>query len=182
MIPPGLIDSNCEIFVSDGELYALVGGSKVPFKALPDGFRQALENDMILHNATGFAEQKCGSDIHELVLEQYAKCNFGNFNNQADFTSKGMILTHEYFECGERGTCKFEGKLCKHIRVANGFLSPREVIYLKLVAVGKLGKEIAELMHISEATVPSYHDKVQQKTGLHTKTEMTGLAYKLGLV
>jgi two-component system invasion response regulator UvrY len=61
-------------------------------------------------------------------------------------------------------------------------LSHRELQVLRLVAVGKATKEIADQMALSEKTVATYRTRIGQKTGLKTNVEIARYALKKGLV
>lgn len=180
-LPAGLIDNNVELFVRDNILYALYNGSRIFFNELPFSILALYRDDMKCNKCDIYAQVKCGSEDEMHILVQYCKCNYGNFNNEPDMDEDGQ-LNREYVNCGERGTCLLEGKLCKHIKVQNGFLSPREIDFLKLVVSGKFHKEIATEMNIAESTVPCYAKKIQEKTGCQTKTEMAVFALKKGII
>lgn len=181
MILAGLLDDNCEMFVKNGKLHCFTGGNKIEFEKLPLLFINYIDSDIEKNETFEYAKLKCGSSDIMKIREQHCICNFGGSSVAADITIDGTI-NHEYFDCGERSKCKVEGKLCKHVKVKNGYLTPREIKYLKSVAIGLLNKEIADEMIISEETVASYSKTVQQKTGLHRKSEFAILAYELGLI
>jgi DNA-binding NarL/FixJ family response regulator len=61
-------------------------------------------------------------------------------------------------------------------------LSPRETEVVKLIAEGMLGREIAELLHISEKTVERHRSNVLEKLGLKDRVALTRYAIRRGLV
>jgi DNA-binding NarL/FixJ family response regulator len=61
-------------------------------------------------------------------------------------------------------------------------LSQRELQVLRLVALGKSLKEVAEEMGLSEKTVATYRSRIAEKTGLKTNVEVARYALKQGLV
>ena len=61
-------------------------------------------------------------------------------------------------------------------------LTPRERELVKLVAEGHTGKEIADLMSISEHTVERHRANVLQKLGLRDRVALTRYAVRSGLV
>jgi DNA-binding NarL/FixJ family response regulator len=61
-------------------------------------------------------------------------------------------------------------------------LSPRETEVVKLVAEGLSGREIAELLHISEKTVERHRSNVFEKLGLKDRVALTRYAIRRGLV
>jgi DNA-binding NarL/FixJ family response regulator len=61
-------------------------------------------------------------------------------------------------------------------------LSPRETEVLKLIAEGHSGREIAELLVISEKTVERHRANVLEKLGLRDRVALTRYAIRRGLV
>jgi len=61
-------------------------------------------------------------------------------------------------------------------------LSLRELAVLRLVAVGKSNKEIADQMAMGEKTVVTYRGRIAEKAGLKTSVEIARYALKKGLV
>jgi FixJ family two-component response regulator len=60
-------------------------------------------------------------------------------------------------------------------------LSPRQIEVLRLVAIGKLNKEIAAELHILEKTVKVHRGRAMQKLGLRSAAELARLADRFGL-
>jgi two-component system, NarL family, invasion response regulator UvrY len=61
-------------------------------------------------------------------------------------------------------------------------LSYRELQVMRMVAVGKTVKEIAEELALSEKTVATYRTRISEKTGLRSNVEIARYALKKGLV
>ncbi len=61
-------------------------------------------------------------------------------------------------------------------------LTPRETEILQLVAAGLQNKEIAERLSLSLATVRNHVHNTLEKLGVHSKLEMTSLAFRNGWV
>jgi DNA-binding NarL/FixJ family response regulator len=61
-------------------------------------------------------------------------------------------------------------------------LTDREKQVLKLVADGKSNKEVAELLGISVKTAMSHRERVMEKLGLHSRTELIRFAIKQGVI
>jgi two-component system, NarL family, invasion response regulator UvrY len=61
-------------------------------------------------------------------------------------------------------------------------LSNRELQVLRLIAVGKSMKNVADEMALSEKTVATYRARISEKTGLKTNVEIARYALKHGLV
>lgn len=60
-------------------------------------------------------------------------------------------------------------------------LASRERQVLALLAEGKRSSDIAELLHISPATVEAHRRNIMRKLGLHTVAELTKYAIRQGL-
>jgi DNA-binding NarL/FixJ family response regulator len=61
-------------------------------------------------------------------------------------------------------------------------LSDRETQVVKLIAEGHSGREIAELLHISEHTVERHREHILDKLGLRDRVAITRYAIRRGLV
>ena len=61
-------------------------------------------------------------------------------------------------------------------------LSARELQVLRLVALGKSGKEIATDLHLSEKTIATYRTRIAEKLGVSTNVELTRYALRHKLV
>jgi DNA-binding NarL/FixJ family response regulator len=61
-------------------------------------------------------------------------------------------------------------------------LSPRETDVVKLIAEGLTGREIGEVLHISEKTVERHRSNIFDKLGLRDRVALTRYAIRRGLV
>jgi DNA-binding NarL/FixJ family response regulator len=61
-------------------------------------------------------------------------------------------------------------------------LSNRDLQVLRLIAVGKSMKEVADELALSEKTVATYRTRISEKAGLKTSVEIARYALKQGLV
>jgi DNA-binding NarL/FixJ family response regulator len=61
-------------------------------------------------------------------------------------------------------------------------LSHRELQVLRLIAVGKSMKDVADELALSEKTVATYRTRIAEKAGLKTNVEIARYALKQGLV
>ena len=61
-------------------------------------------------------------------------------------------------------------------------LTERETQVVKLIAEGHSGREIAELLHISEHTVERHREHILDKLGLRDRVALTRYAIRRGLV
>jgi DNA-binding NarL/FixJ family response regulator len=67
-------------------------------------------------------------------------------------------------------------------RAPHEALSSRELHVLRLIALGKSMKVIADELALSEKTVATYRTRISEKTGLKTNVEIARYALKQGLV
>ena len=182
-LPAGLVDLNTEIFEDEQTdlCYGIHKGQVKLFVELPEYIHQHIDNDIFNNKALLLLIEFTGSNDSLVIRERYARCCFGGFNSVPDIMENGSV-NHDYHECKLRGKCKFEGKICQHIKVKNGYLTKQEVKILKFIGIGMLNKQIADSLSISEKTLPGYMNNISEKTGCLNKTEMGILAYKLGLL
>ncbi len=61
-------------------------------------------------------------------------------------------------------------------------LSPRETEVVKLIAEGLSGRDIGELLHISQKTVERHRSNIFEKLGLKDRVALTRYAIRRGLV
>jgi DNA-binding NarL/FixJ family response regulator len=65
---------------------------------------------------------------------------------------------------------------------ATTVLSPREREVIRLIALGKSGKEVARIMGISPRTVSTYRDRLMNKLQAHTVADLVRYAVRAGMV
>lgn len=181
-LPAGLEDSGVEFYVLHNEVRCLHGGRVYRFDEIPQSILDQVEEYMMSKPDAVKAlldwDIKNGDDM----LRQFIACRFGGFDTTPDIAPNSSIIEADYFDCGRRGRCKFEGKLCSTVKVANGYLTKQEIRVLQLIAQGKLNKEIAAELHISEETVSSHNQNIQVKTGCYRKPELAILAREKNLI
>lgn len=185
-IPAGLIDKNVELFSDKGKLYGTHNGQVKCFSELPRPIQQIIARELINdQNAQKALDYWQTSELsvwtYEQLLERYAKCKWGGFDHQPDILN-GKAQNGEYWKCGVRATCHYQGKICKQIETINGHLTWREVEVLKLIHSGLQDKEIAAQLELSVQTVPSYKKNIREKTGCRSKIELAVFAEKMNIV
>ncbi|AFD05993.1 LuxR C-terminal-related transcriptional regulator [Solitalea canadensis] len=188
-IPAGLLDGNCELFAHGEDVFATYSGTVYAFKDFPEELINVIKEDMYSHPEAIEALIDHEMVTDDEMLWQYIRCRFGGFDGKPDITYNNSTPTRsyqiehtEYWECGFRGNCPMEGRLCASIKVKNGYLTPREIEILKLFGDGLLDKEVADKLNISIGTVPSFKKRIQEKTGMVRKTDFTRIAFELNLI
>lgn len=174
-LPAGLVDENIEFFVYNGEPMMLASGSMKSFQHFPDEVIDLIKEDMKEHPLTIIALEAMGiSDIMKQI-RQYIICRFGNFDDRADLTPEGITIT-EYYNCGQHGTCEYEGILCQLVPAPGGKISTRELQIIQYIARDLPNKMIADDLDISVNTVSSHIANIQLKTGTHSKAGIVAWA------
>lgn len=114
-------------------------------------------------------------------LKQYAICRWGACNSTSDFDEDGDLSEVEYYDCGHRGKCPYEGKRCKEITAPCGVLSFRQVEIMKLVTEGLLNKEIADKAGLSENTVATHLQNIIIKIGGRNRVDIATFIKERGI-
>lgn len=63
-----------------------------------------------------------------------------------------------------------------------GQLTPREQEVLRLIAQGKTGRQIADILHLSPKTVDRHRANITEKLNLHSRAELIRYAIRQGLI
>ncbi|WP_207425962.1 response regulator transcription factor [Pedobacter sp. SYSU D00535] len=179
-ILPGLVDSAVEFFVDQHEVKCVHDGRTYSFENFPEWIIELVKEDMLQH-PEAIKALASWENLHESEhVRQYIYCRFGGLDNDADIDVDRGIHYAEYFDCGLRGSCKYEGKLCCSVQVSNGYLTKTEIEILKRIS--KANKLIADELCISCETVNSHIQNIMKKTGLAGKVELAIFATKKGMI
>jgi DNA-binding CsgD family transcriptional regulator len=178
ILPAGLEDKKLEIYIHKGDLRVLYNGKTTFFDLLPEEVREAFVLHMMGNKpAVESLKKDFGLTDAQQMLNQYIKCNFGNFDDIPDMDDDGTIYP-ECWDCGRRGECAGEGKVCGRIKGPNGILTRRETEIFFLLIDGKSHKMIADYFHSSEPTVQTQLKDMREKLGCHSSIEVMGFALK----
>ncbi|MES2810042.1 MAG: helix-turn-helix transcriptional regulator [Bacteroidota bacterium] len=182
-LPAGLLDNSIEFFVCDElKAYKLKDGKVIAFEDFDKDIIDAVLGDMLNYPAKVAQLTAMGLSGRQEMVKQYLVCNYGGFDNKADFVD-GVLQPTEYWPCPKRGSCPHEGKLCDSLRTDTGaYLTKKEIEVLELVALGKFDKEIADALNISANTVPTHTKNIRLKTGLSRKADLTRFAVEKNLI
>lgn len=181
-LPPGLMDNAVEFFLHDHEVKALYKGRPWTFSEFPPELIEIVDNDMA--NNPRAMKALVDWDITDPgeQMRQYIACRFGGFDNNPDICENGIIQPAEYIDCGRRGTCDHEGKLCVSIVGPYGTLTKRQVEVLREIGIGLFDKEICEKLSISQDTLRNHKDAISAAFGVERKAGLSVLAYKYKLI
>jgi DNA-binding CsgD family transcriptional regulator len=181
-LPAGLEDNAVEIYLHKGELRIINNGKTSYFELLPEAVHEAF----VLHlmaNKIALASLKKDfglSDAQEMLI-QYIKCNFGNFDGIPDMDEDGTIYP-ECWDCGRRGSCPAEGKVCNRLQGPNGLLTKRETEIFFLLIDGKSHKMIADIFGTHIQTIETQLKDIREKLGCHSSIEVMNFAMKRKLI
>lgn len=179
-IPAGLVDKSVEFFWHQNEIKCTYNGKTYVFDEFPqyviDKVLEDMESDPVALKSLAHWENLDDDGR----LRQWIFCRFGAFDMEPDIDKNGNIEYTEYFDCGFRGICKHEGKLCRTIKVDHGVLTKTELEILKHVELPD--KLIADQLSISIETVSTHWQNIRQKTGKRNKIELAVLANQKGII
>jgi DNA-binding CsgD family transcriptional regulator len=173
MLPDFLNRLNKEFVNVDGEPFQ-IKIELVPFSEADDETRLQLQLNLTRDLVAQGALHHLGITDPEERLRKFVFCRYGGFDDQADI--EGDKFHPEYFDCGKRGNCPVEGRLCHHIKAANGFLTPREIEIIKLISQDLADKEIADKLGISFHTASTHIVNIRKKLNAFTKVGIATFA------
>lgn len=166
--------SNLELFAIGNEIKAFYKGDVVFFEQLPDKILSFLMKLMFRNKKALKALSTYNlSDFDK--LKKYCWCNYGGINHEADINQ--TLSKSEYWDCGQRGICKHEGKIC-----SEKILTKREIEFAKYLATGLVDKEIATKMNITYTTACDYRKNIQRKTNTTNKVELVNYLHRENLI
>jgi DNA-binding CsgD family transcriptional regulator len=173
-LPAPLQKFNKEFVAIDGHAYQ-IRVELIPLAIVEEETKLSLQLKLTKDTMASAALDILGIKEPAARLEKFTICRYGGFDDQPDIDLDNNS-TPEYFDCGDRGTCKVEGKLCHHVKAENGYLTPREIEVIKLIAQDLLDKQIADKLGISYHTATTHRTNIQHKIGAHSKNGITKFA------
>ncbi len=177
----GLVDRGVEFFVHQNEIKCTHDGKVYVFDQIPSWIIDIVNTDM-LNNPEALRSLASWENLSEQdYLRQYIYCRFGGIDTDPDIDENGVVHYAEYFDCGLRGVCKYEGKLCRSIKAdVEGYISSREIDVIRLI--NEPNKLIADKLNISTETIETHMQNIRNKTGLNGKVEIAIWAVKRGII
>lgn len=181
-LPPGLVSDAVEFFIHQHEVKCQTQGRTYSFDEMPAEILRIVEDDMMANPKALKALADWDITDQNEQMRQYIACRFGGYDYQADISPERGIQPAEYVDCGRRGSCPYEGKLCTSLLLANGIATKREVEVLKMIGQSLLDKEICDQLNMSQDTLRNHKDSLSQKAGVERKPSLAILAHKLNLI
>jgi len=179
----GMIDNGVEFFAEKGIIDVRcinMGIVYNSFSEFPEWIKLKLEQDLAKNPIAMRSLSQMKGITKEDYLKHYAFCKYGGLDPNPDIDVNGNMGESEYFDCGFRGACKAEGKLCCSIKVKNGSLTKMEVNILKKAMLSN--KRIADDLFISISTLKKHWQNMKAKTGMSTRAEYVYFATKKGII
>ena len=178
-LPPGLLDDRVEIFAHGRDVYYLTNGYVNVLEKAPEEILTPIREDIESRPLAVKALNELQITNYMGQLLQYARCVCGGFQGKADIID-GKLVRTEYWDCGIRGNCKYEGKLCCSITVNGQRITEREIELGKYICQGLLDKEIADIMNISENTINPMKRSICEKIAGSTKLDIMNFFIRHG--
>ncbi len=186
-LPAGItpLDSNIEFFgnpQSFGKVYWISEGKTRFFKELPLNIFDDLRDELASDTKALKGLRLMGITSEDDQLEQYNYCNRGRLSATPDITITGK-MSKEYIECGKRGQCPGENKVCSPLCINESRITFREFECLKLIGHGLSYKKImAEMGFRRETAVNSLVARLRDKLQCTTLVEIALKVRELELV
>ena len=177
-IPAGITDNNVEFFHTAHGLKAFVGGKLLAWQAVPQKVKTLVRKDLERHPE---ALDRLAHLAADAQLLAYAKCNWGGLSQEEPDLMQCGTSYAEHWDC-QCTSCPLKAVLRGKIKVANGYLSPREIDVVRMVAQGLYGKEICAALGIAESTLNSHKQHIFFKVGVTSNVELSGWALKMSLI
>ncbi len=180
-LPPGLMDDAVEFYTYEQEIWCLYKSMKFRYAEFPAEILQLIDSDMSKNPKALKSLSDFDITDDDERRKQYIACRFGRFDATPDINAEGIVQSPEYVDCGMRGICPHEGKLCSSIVLEFGVLTPREIDVLRQIGNDLLDKEICDLLQMANDTLRTHKDKISLKNGSTRKSALAKLAYKYNL-
>lgn len=181
-LPPGLMDNAAEFYTYQQEIWCLYKSKNYLYIDFPAEILSLIDADMSKNPKALKALYDLDITDEDERRKQYIACRFGRFDGAPDISVEGVVLNPEYVDCGMRGICPHEGKLCSSIVLKNGTLTPREIEVLRHIGNDLLDKEICDVLQMANDTLRTHKDKISLKNGSTRKSALAKLAYKYNLI
>lgn len=186
-LPAGILpnDSSIEFFADPsnfGKVFWISEGQTHKFKELPMHIMDDLRDELLSDTRALKGMRLMGTYTEDEALEQYNYCNRGKLNSTPDIAVSGK-KSKEYVECGRRGTCPGENKVCSALMINESKITHRELECLKLIGIGLTYKSITiEMGFRRETAVNSLIDRLRDKMQCTNNVEIAIKVKELGLV
>jgi DNA-binding CsgD family transcriptional regulator len=186
-LPAGFLPSDQSIeFFADpqawGKLFFMSSGSVHSFTDLPLHVLEDLTDELLSDTRAikGLLQMNITEECE--MVQQYNFCNRGRLSHVPDISPSGT-KHKQYHDCGRKGKCPGEGKVCSILSI-NGFqITNRELECLKLIGTGLTYKMICAAMGFRRQTaVNSLIDRLRDKLQCANQVEIALKVKEIGLI
>lgn len=179
-LPAGVLGQTAEIFTTGDENYAIINGFTEAFAKWPEWLKQELLQELKSDLRALKALIELGINDELQMIWQFARCRRGSYDSLPDIVNGELVHT-EYLNCGIRGNCSAEGKLCINMKMPGGMITATEMRVWHYLTKGLLDKEIADRLNMSPKTVPQHVRSLCHKCQVRNRTELTALGVRLNI-
>ena len=186
-LPTGILptDSSIEIFSDPdnfGKCFWISEGKTSLFWSLPLNVLDDLRDELSSDTKALAGLRLMGLSKEDAMLEQYNYCNRGKLDGVPDILPSGK-KTKEYVECGHKGRCAGENKVCSPLCIYGSRITFRELECLKLIGIGLTYKQITVEMGFRRYTAAnSLIGRLRDKLQCSNNVEIALKVKELGLV
>ena len=186
-LPAGMLptDKNIEFFADPqtfGKVFWISEGRTRLFKELPLRIMDDLRDELLSDTRALKGLRMMGLSSEDEMLEQYNYCNRGKLDEKPNITASG-IKSKEFVECGHRGKCSGEGRVCSPLLINGSRITFRELECLKLIGIGMTYKRITiEMGFRRETAVNSLIGRLRVKLQCASNIEIALKVKELGLI
>lgn len=181
-LPAGLVNKSVEFFIHNDLIFCIYDGKIYAFDDTPPNIITIIEDEMKANSSAMKAMNAWGIQTKNEKIKQYIACRFGKFDANPDIDADGQIRHSEYTDCGRRGKCPYENKICAPMTLKNGVLSKKDIRILKLIGANMLDKQICAALNITTEVLRGAKKRLCASAGLESKTALAVLAHKLNLL
>lgn len=178
-IPAGFFkgDNRMEFFTVGIDTWVQTDGDKTLLADASEDIKNIIREDMESRPRAVLALNDAGICDPDQQIIQYTRCCFGGYDGEADVVD-GKVIHMEYWDCGSRGECKYEGILCCSIKVGDYRITLREIELIHEICTGIPDKQISDRMGIEDGTLNSMKRRLCEKIGGHTKLDIMNFAIR----
>jgi DNA-binding CsgD family transcriptional regulator len=179
MIPAGLQPGEVEFGKIGNHLVALQEGVISEVADLSKKRKAIVDNSMNAVHHEALDELK----IYDQEARRYKflECNNSNWDFTADISDNSETMKMEYVDCGKRGNCFVEGRLCQPVLIEGVKFRMSELRVMAAIRKGHSDKEICCLLKIKPDTLRSHKRNITFKLKADRKLSIAVHSIKYGI-
>ena len=178
-------DNSIEIFAEPekfGKCLFIKAGTTRPFRELPLDVLDDLREELSTDKRAIEGLRLMGVDDEWEKLETYNFCNRGRLDGVPDITESGK-KSKEFVDCGKRGRCPGENKVCSPVVINGSRITFRELECWKLIGQQLSYKQVMfEMGFRRETAVNSLMERLRIKLACSDKVGIALKAKEIGII